>query len=169
MYRNSLPIVSLVMSLLVGNALPAVGKPASVAARPPLPKIPAPADVNSPPSDAEKTASGLITKVLVKGTGTVHPTEKDLVEVHYAGWQQRDGFLFDTSQKTGTTATFPLRLLIRGWREGLAQMVAGEKRRLWIPADLAYGNEPRGPGRAYGALCFDVELVSISPAPQKQP
>lgn len=136
---------------------------AAAPAAPVMPKIPAPADVGKPPADAEKAASGLVTKVLQKGSGSEHPNESHLVEVNYVGWQQRDGFMFDTSQKRGTTAKFPLKLLIKGWREGLKLMVAGEKRRMWIPADMAYGNEPRGPGKAYGDLCFDVELVAIHP------
>lgn len=137
--------------------------PIVAGAAPKLPNIPAPADVGKPPADAEKAASGLTTKVLQKGTGAVHPTEADIVEVNYVGWQQRDGYMFDTSQKRGTTAKFPLKLLIKGWREGLTLMVAGEKRRMWIPANMAYGDKPRAPGKAYGDLCFDVELVSILP------
>jgi hypothetical protein len=132
-------------------------------AAPKMPNIPAPADVGKPPADAEKAASGLITKVLAKGTGTVRPTEADIVEVNYVGWQQRDGYMFDTSQKRGTTAKFPLKLLIKGWREGLTLMVAGEKSRMWIPANMAYGDKPRAPGKAYGDLCFDVELIAIHP------
>src|SRR5262245_46689154 len=50
---------------------------------PKLPNIPAPADVGKPPADAEKAASGLVSKVTQKGTGTVHPTEADIVEVNY--------------------------------------------------------------------------------------
>lgn len=157
------------LSLALAASLIAAGRPAHAeekAAAPAalvMPKIPAPADVSKPPADAEKDPSGLVSKVLQKGTGSEHPNESNLVEVNYVGWQQRDGFMFDTSQKRGTTAKFPLKLLIKGWREGLKRMVPGEKRRMWIPADLAYGNEPRGPGRAYGDLCFDVELVAIHP------
>ena len=127
---------------------------------PKLPNIPAPADVGKPPADAEKSGSGLVTKVTQKGTGTVHPKAGDMVEVNYAGWMT-DGKLFDTSQKRGTTAKFPLDKLIEGWREGLKLMVVGEKRRMWIPADLAYGDTPRRPGGPFGLLVFDVELVSI--------
>ena len=160
--RLLMPLAMSSLGLLVMAPLVrAEDKPAAPA--PVMPKIPAPADVGKPPADAEKTGSGLVTKVLQKGTGAVHPTEAELVEVNYVGWQQRDGFMFDTSQKRGTTAKFPLKLLIKGWREGLKLMVAGEKRRMWIPADMAYGNEPRGPGKAYGDLCFDVELVAIHP------
>lgn len=149
---------SLFCAAATGRADDAPPPPAPV-----MPKIPAPADVGKPPADAEKHAFGLVSKVLQKGTGSEHPTEANLVEVNYVGWQQRDGYMFDTSQKRGTTAKFPLKLLIKGWREGLKLMVAGEKRRLWIPGDIAYGNEPRGPGKAYGDLCFDVELVAIHP------
>ena len=157
---------------LLSSASPAVAKTVTDATQnkaivagpaPKLPNIPAPDDVGKPPADAEKSGSGLVTKVLQKGTGKVHPTEADLVEVNYVGWQQRDGYMFDTSQKRGTTAKFPLKLLIKGWREGLTLMVAGEKRRMWIPANMAYGDKPRAPGKAYGDLCFDVELVSILP------
>jgi FKBP-type peptidyl-prolyl cis-trans isomerase len=143
-------------------------KAVTATAAPKLPNIPAPADVGKPPADAEKSASGLTTKVLQKGTGKVHPTEADIVEVNYWGWQQRDGYLFDTSQKRGTTAKFPLKLLIKGWREGLTLMVVGEKRRMWIPANMAYGDKPRAPGKAYGDLCFDVELVNIHPGEESK-
>lgn len=171
-FGNSLGTASsaVLISLLAFPALgekvtdsTASGQAVTAGAVPALPKIPAPPDVAKPPADAEKSASGLSSKVLNKGTGTVHPTEADIVEVNYEGWQQRDGYLFDTSQKRGTTAKFPLKLLIKGWREGLKLMVQGEKRRMWIPADLAYGDKPRAPGRAYGDLCFDVELVNILP------
>jgi peptidylprolyl isomerase len=131
----------------------------------PLPNLPAPADVAKPPADAEKGSDGLVTKVLQKGTGTVHPTEADIVEVNYVGWQQRDGYLFDTSAKRNSSVKFPLKFLIKGWRIGMQLMVAGEKRRMWIPGAIAYGMEPRAPGKAYGDLCFDVELVSIIAAP----
>ena len=155
--------LALAASLCLTGSAARADEKAPPPAAPVMPKIPAPADVGKPPADVEKAASGLVTKVLQKGTGSDHPNESHLVEVNYVGWQQRDGFMFDTSQKRGTTAKFPLKLLIKGWREGLKLMVAGEKRRMWIPADMAYGNEPRGPGKAYGDLCFDVELVAIHP------
>lgn len=135
-------------------------------AKPPLPDVPAPPDVAAAPADAEKTPSGLQSKVLQKGTGTAHPKAGDTVEVHYAGWMT-NGKLFDTSQKRGTTSKFPIDLLIKGWQEGLKLMVAGEKRRMWIPANLAYGDTPRRPGGPFGTLVFDVELVSILPPDAK--
>ena len=79
-----------------------------------------------------------------------------------------DGKLFDTSEKgAGFVAQFPIDLLIKGWQEGLKLMVVGEKRRMWIPAELAYGDTPRRPGGPHGMLVFDVELVDIVAAPAK--
>jgi peptidylprolyl isomerase len=125
----------------------------------PLAVPPAPPDVAAAPKDAQKSASGLAWKVLQKGTGTVHPTAADTVEVHYAGWTT-DGKLFDNSYARGETTTFPLGGVIKGWTEGLQHMVAGERTRFWIPANLAYGENPR-PGAPKGMLVFDVELVGI--------
>jgi len=121
--------------------------------------IPAPADVATPPENAERTESGLISKVLEKGTGTAHPGPTDRVEVHYTGWTT-DGKMFDSSVARGKTSSFGLNEMIAGWTEGLQLMVAGEKRRLWIPEKLAYQGHP---GRPAGMLVFDVELIAINP------
>lgn len=124
----------------------------------------APADVKAAPADAEKTSSGLASKVLEKGKGDTKPGARDTVTVHYSGWTT-DGKLFDSSVKRGQPASFPLNGVIKGWTEGLQLMVTGEKRRFWIPADLAYGENPGG-GRPGGTLVFDVELLDIKTAPK---
>ncbi len=124
-----------------------------------LPAPAAPADVAATPADAEKTASGLASKVLTKGTGDARPKATDTVTVHYSGWTP-DGKLFDSSVQRGEPTSFPLNGVIKGWTEGLQLMVVGEKRRFWIPADLAYGENPGG-GRPGGLLVFDVELIKI--------
>ena len=121
--------------------------------------LPAPDDVAAPPSDSETTDSGLASKVLQAGNGSVHPGPTSNVTVHYTGWTT-DGQMFDSSVARGAPATFPLNRVIRGWTEGLQLMVVGEKRRFWIPADLAYGTNPR-PGAPQGMLVFDVELLGI--------
>jgi len=121
--------------------------------------------VKAPPADAEKTASGLASKVLKPGTGKEHPTAADTVEVHYTGWQSSDGHMFDSSVKRGQPAKFPLGHVIKGWTEGVQLMTVGEKRRFWIPADLAYGDSGGG-GRPSGMLVFDVELLGIVAAPK---
>ncbi|OQX67411.1 MAG: peptidylprolyl isomerase [Sorangiineae bacterium NIC37A_2] len=127
--------------------------------------IPAPEDVAAPPADAEKTASGLASKVLTKGTGTTHPGPTDTVSVHYTGWT-KDGKMFDSSVVRGQPTSFPLNRVIKGWTEGVQLMVEGEKRRFWIPAELAYGETPMG-GRPAGQLTFDIELLKVPPAAPK--
>jgi len=119
--------------------------------------IPAPVDVKAPPKDARTTPSGLAYRVLRRGQGTVHPTAASKARVHYTGWTT-DGKMFDSSLVRGEPATFPLRLVIPGWTEGVQLMVAGEKARFWIPAELAYKNVPGRPG---GTLVFDIELLDI--------
>ncbi|MBK1833317.1 FKBP-type peptidyl-prolyl cis-trans isomerase [Roseibacillus ishigakijimensis] len=127
-------------------------------------KIDTPSDVAAPPAEAEKTASGLASKVLTPGTGSEKPGPADKVTVHYSGWTT-DGQLFDSSVMRGQTISFPLNGVIKGWTEGLQLMVAGEKRRFWIPAELAYGENPGG-GRPGGMLVFDVELFDFQKAPE---
>jgi FKBP-type peptidyl-prolyl cis-trans isomerase len=140
--------------------------PAAPTPPPPIPgALPPPADVKAPPPDAEKTPSGLASKVLEKGTGTEHPAAEDVVEVHYTGWTT-DGRMFDSSVVRKSPAKFPLNAVIKGWTEGLQLMVQGEKRRFWIPADLAYGDPPKRPGAPAGMLVFDVELLGIRKAPK---
>lgn len=121
--------------------------------------IPAPPDVASAPADAEVTASGLVSRRLIPGCGTEHPTETSSVTVHYTGWTT-DGAMFDSSVVRGREATFPLNRVIPGWTEGVQLMTVGEKRRFWIPGPLAYGNNPR-PGAPAGMLVFDVDLMAI--------
>ena len=118
-----------------------------------------PSDVAAPPADAAKTASGLASKVLQAGKGDQKPAAADTVTVHYSGWTT-DGKLFDSSVKRGQPTSFPLNGVIKGWTEGLQLMVEGEKRRLWIPGKLAYGENPP-PGAPAGTLVFDVELLQI--------
>jgi peptidylprolyl isomerase len=117
----------------------------------------APSDVAAPPGDATRTKSGLAHKVLKAGTGTAHPSASSTVTVHYSGWTT-DGKMFDSSVVRGEPTSFPLNAVIPGWTEGVQLMVAGERRRFWIPQDLAYGGRPGAPA---GMLVFDVELISI--------
>lgn len=121
-----------------------------------------PADVSAPPADAIKTDSGLASKVLKEGSGEKHPGAADTVTVHYSGWTT-DGKMFDSSVSRGQPASFPLNRVIKGWTEGVQLMVKGEKRRFWIPVELAYNNMP---GRPAGMLVFDVELLDIKEAPK---
>jgi FKBP-type peptidyl-prolyl cis-trans isomerase len=123
----------------------------------PPPPPATPTDVAGPPEDAQKTASGLSTKVLSPGVGTEHPKADSKVTVHYSGWTT-DGKLFDSSLVRGEPVTFPLNRVIPGWTEGVQLMFVGEKRRLWIPESLAYSGAPGAPA---GMLVFDIELISV--------
>ncbi len=115
---------------------------------------------------ATTTDSGLMFVILKEGTGP-KPQPTDRVEVHYTGWL-RDGTKFDSSRDPkpnfpdGRPFTFSLTGgVIQGWLEGVALMKVGEKRRLIIPSDLAYGSQGR-PGIPPDAmLSFDIELLGI--------
>ena len=122
-----------------------------------LEKPKAPPDVAQAPADAERTSSGLASKVLKAGTGQKRPAATDTVQVHYSGWTT-DGKMFDSSVSRGEPAMFPLNRVIPGWTEAVGLMVEGEKRRLWIPEELAYKGRPGAPA---GMLVFDVELLKV--------
>jgi FKBP-type peptidyl-prolyl cis-trans isomerase len=137
----------------------------------PPPEAPsAPADVAAAPAGAKKTASGLSSRILRKGKGGDHPGPSDRVTVEYTGWTP-DGRVFDSSVPRGEPTTLSLDHVIKGWTEGLQLMVKGEKRRLWIPVDLAYGDPPKRPGAPAGPLVFDIELIDFVhvPTPPETP
>jgi peptidylprolyl isomerase len=137
---------------------PATQAPAAAAPAPP----PAPPDVAAIPADAEKSASGLAWKVLKPGTGTVHPTRADGVTVNYNGWTT-NGRIFDSTDMRGKPSTFPaVGSLLPGMAEGIQLMTVGEKRRFWMPENLAYKSAP---GRPQGMCVFEIELLDIKAAP----
>ncbi|MCW8346060.1 MULTISPECIES: FKBP-type peptidyl-prolyl cis-trans isomerase [Vibrio] len=106
------------------------------------------------------TESGLQYQVLHKGEGTVHPSAKSKVKVHYHG-TLIDGTVFDSSVDRGTPISFGLNQVIKGWTEGLQLMNEGDKYRLFIPSNLAYGKSGSGPIPPASVLIFDVELIAI--------
>lgn len=106
-------------------------------------------------------ASGLQYEVINEGTGEI-PTPTDQVKVHYEG-TLIDGTIFDSSIKRGEPATFGVTQVIQGWVEALQLMTVGSKWKLYIPFNLAYGENGAGQMIApYSALIFDVELLEIS-------
>lgn len=119
-------------------------------------------------SDVHETDSGLQYRVLEEGSGE-SPTAQDVVEVHYEGRLLTDE-VFDSSYERGQTASFPLNRVITGWTEGLQLMSEGAKYQFFIPAELAYGNNPpQGSPIPPGAvLIFDVELIEVNPENQQQ-
>lgn len=108
----------------------------------------------------EASESGLQWLLLEKGDGAVHPKANSQVTVHYHG-TLLNGTVFDSSVERGKSITFGLNQVIKGWTEGVQLMVEGEKRRLFIPADLAYGNKSAGKIAPGSTIIFDVELIKI--------
>lgn len=106
------------------------------------------------------TESGLQYEVLESGKGD-SPKASDNVEVYYTG-KLIDGTVFDSSVERGVPASFGVTQVIPGWVEALQLMHEGDKWRLYIPSDLAYG--PNGAGGVIGpnmTLIFDVELLRV--------
>jgi len=101
---------------------------------------------------------GLQYKVITNGTGPV-PTPFDTVTVHYRGWLL-DGTEFDNSYKRGEPAQFPVTGVIHGWREALMKMNVGSHWQLFVPPQLAYGDQGRPGIPPNAVLIFDIELLS---------
>jgi FKBP-type peptidyl-prolyl cis-trans isomerase len=108
--------------------------------------------------------SGLQYKIVKEGTGK-KPSLEDTVVCQYRG-TLIDGTEFDSSYKRGQPATFPVKGVIKGWTEALQLMPVGSTWMLYIPSELAYGEQ--GAGGTIGpnaTLIFQVELVSIKDKP----
>lgn len=99
---------------------------------------------------------------LKEGTGD-EVKASDTVTVHYTGAVAATGIIFQSSHDTGQPVSFPLNGVIKGWTDGVPGMKVGGTRRLFIPADQAYGaNPPAGSGIPANAdLVFDIDLVKI--------
>ncbi len=106
---------------------------------------------------------GLQYLVVSNGTGAT-PTANDTVTVNYRG-KLLDGTEFDSSYKRGEPATFPVGGVIHGWTEALQLMKVGSNWKLFIPSELAYGEQGNRSIAPNAVLIFDVELISIKPAP----
>jgi len=112
----------------------------------------------------EQEVTELQIEVLAEGTGDREVKSGDQISVHYTGTLV-DGTKFDSSLDRGQPFTFTIGLnqVIQGWEQGLLEMKVGEKRKLTIPSDLAYGEQGSGsiiPPNA--VLVFEVELVSFT-------
>lgn len=115
---------------------------------------------NAKRDEVTVTPSGLQYEILTEGNGE-KPTAASTVRTHYHG-TLIDGDVFDSSYDRGQPAEFPVGGVIKGWTEALQMMPVGSKWRLYVPSDLAYGEQ--GAGGAIGphqTLIFDVELLDI--------
>jgi FKBP-type peptidyl-prolyl cis-trans isomerase FklB len=131
---------------------------------------------NAKKSGVKTTPSGLQYKIIKEGTGE-KPKDADTVETNYRG-TTIDGKEFDSSAKHGSSFSFPVNGVIKGWSEALKMMPVGSKWELFVPSDLAYGDEGYGDDIAPGStLVFEVELLGIkknaantaAPGPSAQP
>jgi FKBP-type peptidyl-prolyl cis-trans isomerase FklB len=112
------------------------------------------------------TASGLQYEV-VKKTDGAQPKATDVVTVHYEG-KLTDGSVFDSSVERGSPIDLPVNGVIPGWVEGLQLMHVGEKYKLYIPSELAYGEQSPTPAiPSNSVLVFDLELIAIKGASQE--
>ena len=114
------------------------------------------------PKKFKTTKSGLKYAIIKPGKGKAAKAGQ-LVSVHYTGWLASNGEKFDSSVDRGEPFQFPLGggQVIKGWDEGVAGMLPGEKRQLLIPSKLGYGERgtPGGPIPPNATLIFDVQLL----------
>ena len=97
--------------------------------------------------------------MLTTGEGP-KPTHNDTVRTHYHG-TLINGSVFDSSYQRGEPAEFPVGGVIAGWTEALQLMNVGSKWRLFVPSELAYGDQAVGGIPPCSVLVFDVELLEI--------
>src|SRR5678816_4165434 len=107
------------------------------------------------PTDGDKSSTGLVSKLVRRGNSSEKPGPTDIVTVHYTGWSS-DGRLFDSSVVRGPASTFPLDKVMAGWRECVQLMTLGEKRRCWVPENLAYKGQA---GRPKGCLLYTSDAA----------
>ena len=110
----------------------------------------------------KKTESGLLYRIDREGKGKQPEKDSDVVLVNYEG-KVRSGEIFDSSYQRGEPISFALNQVIKGWTEGLKLVSEGGQITLWIPADLAYGNQDKGTIKPGDALEFKVELLEVNP------
>lgn len=104
--------------------------------------------------------SGLQYKVIKEGKGA-KPTSEDTVKVHYKG-RTIDGKEFDSSYKRNEPAEFQVKQVIPGWQEAMQQMSVGSVYEIYLPPDLAYGDQGAPPVIEPGSLIiFEVELLDV--------
>ncbi|MCP3726927.1 FKBP-type peptidyl-prolyl cis-trans isomerase [Paraburkholderia sp. CNPSo 3272] len=107
----------------------------------------------------DKLPSGVVVEHIKQGTGP-QPTATDVVRVNYRG-TLANGTEFDSSDKHGGPATFPLNRVIPCWTQGVQKMKVGGKAKLTCPAATAYGDRAVGPIPPNSDLTFEIELIGI--------
>ncbi|MFI3281192.1 MAG: FKBP-type peptidyl-prolyl cis-trans isomerase [Rikenellaceae bacterium] len=111
-------------------------------------------------ADTHKLPKGLYYKVLESGQGA-KPEPNSIVSVHYSG-ELISGHQFDSSRGNSYPETFRLREVIVGWQIALQAMRVGDKWRVYIPSDMAYGDRTIDDIPGGSTLIFDIDLIAIS-------
>lgn len=147
-----LSVFGLCLACVCGSTAPALAAPT-------------PEQAKTPPPEATRRTSGLVTLVLEPGTGERKPIGHDLVVLHFTGWdRQGKQFMSSREGERPQPATSVLGKVFPGWREALELMVEGEMRRVWVPDHLG-AESSRGPKSAV----FDLELLEIRDLPSPPP
>ena len=107
--------------------------------------------------------SGLAYEIIKPGEGAT-PKPNEIVTVNFTG-ALIDGFVFDSSEKHGGPADFPLNEMIPGWSEGVQKIAKGGKIKLYIPPQLAFGDDGRPGIPPASTVIFEVEILDIKSAP----
>lgn len=109
------------------------------------------------------TASGLQYRVLRSGPADgLRPKPADEVKVNYEG-KLLDGTVFDSSYARGSPAVMTVGNLVPGWIEALQLMRPGDEWLIWLPPDLGYGPQGKGPIPPGSVLAFKLELIAVAP------
>ena len=115
---------------------------------------------NAKKKDVKVLKDGVQYKVIKAGNGLI-PTATQKVKVHYEG-KTLDGKVFDSSYKRGEPAEFRCNQLIKGWTEALTYMPVGSVWEVYIPQELAYGEQQQGEDiKPFSMLIFKIELLEI--------
>ena len=117
---------------------------------------------NKERDEVNATDSGLQYEILSEGESDQSPLADDEVEVHYHG-TLTNGEVFDSSVERGEPSKFRVDGVIKGWTEALQLMTVGDKWKLFIPSDLAYGETGSSSIGSNETLIFEVELLGITP------
>ncbi|HEU0035341.1 MAG TPA: FKBP-type peptidyl-prolyl cis-trans isomerase [Kofleriaceae bacterium] len=135
----------------------------SAAMKPKSEQVTPPLDIKNPPSDATKTASGLIYKKLVTNDAGVAAKRNDTVLINYTGWRQSTGETFFSNKSRGQPMPLNLANTAPGFTEAMQLIKKGEKAVLWVPPSIGYKGAPAGNPET---LVYEVEIVDVVPAPE---
>ena len=172
-FASVLAILGLVILLGGGGDNESLqASPSATVVTTPSPSPTAPATPPAVAATPVALTDGLQYIVIAPGAGIPVATG-DVITVGYSGWLQDTGALFDSSYNNGQPLNFTVGAgtVIKGWDEGVVGMLPGEKRRLIIPPELAYGAEGHPPSiPANATLVFDIDLLGVgTPTPTPAP